>query len=345
MASAKVNLMPHAIPWLLAIAPWLHAWYHGRLQEFVANFRKFLREVSRTPDLGKCWKAIKRIEVAEGVSRPEAVEISKALVYIFLACQLALATIHLLSGTGTLPQQILIVLVETVVSLLSAFHWWIIGKEKEGKDFPGLGKLWICLFALSYLALSLWDVAYTLRSIYRFAVRKTLLLWVWDLLVHIISLFACGIMGHGLLVPAVYPQQSGKNTRLSPWDEERQQTVRKYMKGQTQSFQGPDKSAGVGKAMECFIPDGAEKPIIDFSALEEENAEGHVAIQHYLEHPSSYLGGHDDPVMDDGKAIVKFTMTKTLLFWLMGRGQRLVAVFEFEEGGALVQKLTVDYDK
>jgi hypothetical protein len=139
-----------------------------------------------------------------------------------------------------------------------------------------------------------------------------------------------------------------ESTSLSPLDKERQQMVSKYMEGRIEAFQGSNKAAGVAQVMECFIPDGAVKPIIDLHAPKEEYAEGREEIQYYLEHPPSLPvkfkeGSNTVPVMDDGKAIVKFKMRIGIGF--AGVDKNLKAVYEFQKGSALIEKVTVNYDK
>jgi hypothetical protein len=138
------------------------------------------------------------------------------------------------------------------------------------------------------------------------------------------------------------------NSRLSPLDKKRQQTVRKYMEGRIEAFQGSNKAEGVAQVMECFIPDGGSvKPIIDLHAPKVEYAEGREQIQHYLENPPNLPvkfkpGSNTDPEIVDGKAIVKFIMR--IGFGFAGVDKHLVAVYEFKDGSDLVQKVTVDYD-
>jgi len=139
-----------------------------------------------------------------------------------------------------------------------------------------------------------------------------------------------------------------ESTPLSALDRERQKMVRKYMEGRIEAFQGSNKAAGVTKVLGCFIPDGTTvKPIIDLHAPKEEYAEGREQIQHYLENPPNLPvkfkeGSNTDPVIADGKATIKFIMRIGIGF--VGVDKHLVAVYDFKEGSALVQKVTVVYD-
>lgn len=135
---------------------------------------------------------------------------------------------------------------------------------------------------------------------------------------------------------------------LSSLDKERQSTVRKYMAGRIEAFQGQDKSAGVAQVLECFIPDGPDAgPVIDIRAPKSELAEGRDQIQKYLEGgpivPCYFeAGSNTDPVIIDGKAIVHFVL-RLGTSWL-GKSTPLLATFEFSKEGALVSKVTVTND-
>lgn len=140
-----------------------------------------------------------------------------------------------------------------------------------------------------------------------------------------------------------------ESTPLTALDRKRQQMVKKYMEGRIEAFQGSNRAEGVAKVLECFIPDEPTmKPIIDLHAPKKEYAEGREEIQHYLENPPNLPvkfkeGSNTDPVMVDGKAMIKFVMH--IGFGFAGVDKNLVAVYEFKEGSDLVVKVTVDYDK
>mmetsp|Transcript_57543 Transcript_57543/g.108443 ORF Transcript_57543/g.108443 Transcript_57543/m.108443 type:complete len:163 (+) Transcript_57543:77-565(+) len=128
-------------------------------------------------------------------------------------------------------------------------------------------------------------------------------------------------------------------------DSARQQTVRKYMTGRIEAFQGEDKPAGVAQVLECFVAEGPEvTPTIDIRAPKTELAEGMDEIKKYLEGgpiiPCWFEeGSNTDPVMVDGKALVYFVLRIGTSF--IGINKHLLATFEFQEKSALVTKVTV----